>query len=405
MQNRIRGWDLIQGILLSVIVLTACGQPQPPNGAGAQGAKGTGPRIALTPTTGAPNSPVTIDGAGFPLNTQIQIGFNSTTETRNPIQIGEVMANGTGEFKLIYIIPRTWQDGALITDDGLNITATSNDRSISVSALFNVTSIPGQTLAPPKHGTVTQPSMQGLPMISIAPPSGAAGTSVVVHGTGFPESTEVVIRMGIPGSGAMAQVYARTSSDNAGIVTVSFAIPAAWPDGKPIVEKHVVIVATTADGNSRALAEFSYNHLNDLGSPSPPIALTASSTVNPATSAPLATTRPITKPEGTAVFSPEPINTSVDFLNSLLRDPSGASSVAYLSQRLRSEISANWVLPTGLGIQPGYRAFQVTLLNNGEGSVVIQATLTYESGASVRNFTLIKEGVDWRIDKVVSGSR
>jgi len=226
-----------------------------------------------------------------------------------------------------------------------------------------------------------------------------------VRGTGFPSSVEVVIRLGLPGSGAMSQVYASAMSDNAGNVTVVFLMPAAWPDGKPIAEKRLAIVAVTTDGSARALAEFAYNQANETGSPDAPVELTASATSSQTTSPPLTTSRPIVQPEGTAGFSQEPINVTVDFLNSLLRDPSGASSVTYLSQRLHAEISANWILPTGLGIQPGYNSFEVTLFSNSQDSVVIQTALTYESGASIRNFTMIKEAGTWRIDKVVSGSK
>jgi hypothetical protein len=101
---------------------------------------------------------------------------------------------------------------------------------------------------------------------------------------------------------------------------------------------------------------------------------------------------------------PDPIKTSVDFLNSLLRDPSGASSLVYLSQRLRTDITNNWVLPTGLGVQPGYNSFIVVQIGKTDDSVLVQATMTYESGASVRNFTLIPEGGNWRIDRIVAGS-
>ena len=406
MQNGIRGLGLIPAILLSVMALTGCGQLQPSNAVDAQGSARTGPRIVLTPTSGASNSPLTIDGFGFPPTAHIQIGFSSMSETHDPVQIGEVIASADGQFKLIFMIPQNWQDGALIIDDSLSITAASSDRSISTSAVFNVASTPGVTPSATKSAAGgQQPAGRNLPAVVIAPTGGTARTSVTVRGTGFPSSVEVVIRLGLPGSGAMSQVYASTVSDTAGNVTVVFLMPAAWPDGKPIVEKRLAIVAVTTDGSARALAEFAYNQMNETGSPNSPVELTASAASSQTTSPPLTTSRPIVKPEGTAGFSQEPINVTVDFLNSLLRDPSGASSVTYLSQRLHAEISANWILPTGLGIQPGYNSFEVTLFSNSPDSVVIQAALTYESGASIRNFTMIKEAGTWRIDKVVSGSK
>jgi hypothetical protein len=77
--------------------------------------------------------------------------------------------------------------------------------------------------------------------------------------------------------------------------------------------------------------------------------------------------------------------------------------VSYLSQRLRTEISENWVLPTGLGIQPGYNSFEVAMVSRDDNTTVLQATLTYESGASIRTLTMVKEGPNWRVDRVVAG--
>jgi hypothetical protein len=248
--------------------------------------------------------------------------------------------------------------------------------------------------------TTPQPKITAMPLVV------GMGTQVTVSGSGFPGHTTIVVRLGLPGPGAGPRQYASSMSTADGYVTLIFPFPTKWPDGKVMDEKTIVVVASTEDGHISAMTAIQNVTGNTTITPQPDA---GGLTPTPVSVKPLVTSQvtqsiSATIDAGTSAFQ-EPINASVDFLNSLLRDPSGASSVGFLSQRLRAEISNNWVLPTGLGIQPGYNSFVVELLSKGDTAVVVQATLTYESGASVRNFTMIKEGDYWRIDNVVAGSR
>ena len=405
MHNRIRGWSLVHSILLSVMVLAACGQVPVPDSTSASNLPGSGPRIGLSPVSGVPNTPVTIEGEGFSPQLRLAISISSASSAKEILQIGEVIAGSTGQFRLILIIPQSWPDGTPTSQDGIKITAATVDSSVIVSSVFLFTDADGKVINSATSGNSTQSTTAGIkPQITVNPPGGNAGTTILIDATGYPPSTDLVVRLGLPGAGAFPQTYAGGTTDVNGSASLSLSIPDSWPDGKPISEKQIVILVTSADGAARSLAEFTYGLAATSGATKSTGTISATVT-SPKPGISISGTPPLPAVDGSGHFSQEPINVSVDFLTSLLRDPSGTGSIAFLSQRLRTEISTNWVLPTGLGIQPGYSSFEVALLASSESNAVIQATMTYESGASTRNFTMIRENGTWKIDKVVSGAK
>jgi hypothetical protein len=403
-----------------------------------------GPQLALSPTSGPLAAQITIDGAGFPVDTRVRIQLSAPNTTQAAQFIGEVLTNGAGQFKLIFIIPDAWSDGTPITAPKLVFTGLTLNGDSSASAEYTNTSGVAAantaqvqpTQADPTSSPPTDPpAPNARPAITLDPASGGANTQVNAQVSGFPADAHLVIRLGVPGAGAGPQVYAETVTGADGSGTVAFAMPATWPDGRAISEPDVMVLALTDDGAFRALAQFSFNPdavVTTVPAPTDaPTELPTEVPADAATATPVdaptdvaATVEPTAAVDATAPApdqtqepaptvsvivdgpgpaTPDPIQASIDFLYSLLRDPSGTSSVPFLSQRLRAEISANWVLPTGLGIQPGYNAFEVVVISRDDATTVLQATLTYESGASMRTLTLIKEGENWRIDKVVAG--
>jgi hypothetical protein len=267
------------------------------------------------------------------------------------------------------------------------------------------------------------------PQLVLKPSAGTPNMQIMVEGSGFPEQTRV--RVGLsPRDASGSIIYiGEVDSDDKGHFTLVYVLPGNWPDGSPLDDPILTFSAATLDQQVKASADLqdlssSANTLTARASmTSTPIQLQVTKDLSPhvtgeAGSQPPnnATTQTVSANQvltGTSVpnvsaNSPvvsDSIKTSVDFLYSLLRDPTGASSVTYLSQRLRADIENNWALPTGLGVQPGYNSFEVILLTKTDDTVSIQATLTYESGASLRNFILINEGDHWRIDQIVAGSR
>ncbi len=302
-------------IILTGTLMVSCGMLAPGTHSSNTHATEVTQHLVLSPVSGAPETPITISGTGFPAQMTVRIRM-SAEHASMAIYIGEVTSDTQGQFTLLYVLPSIWPDGSALNEATLIISAVSLDDVVLAQSIFTSTAA----------DATTQP-------ITPSPPTSTTKTSVA----------------------PLDKIYTPTfySSGSSG------ETPGSPDTSIPI--QHVTTAAISSA-----------------------VALTPSN--------------PTTPP------APEPIKTSIDFLNSLLRDPSGASSLVYLSQRLRTDIDNHWALPTGLGIQPGYNSFKVVLISKGADSALVQATMTYESGASVRDFTLITEQGNWRIDRIVAGS-
>jgi len=96
------------------------------------------------------------------------------------------------------------------------------------------------------------------PMIVLYPTTGGPGTSVRVSGSGFPAQIRVSVRLGPPSVGATPTSYGDVETDASGRFTLPFTMPSHWPDGTPIVETNLVVVALNQDGSIKATAAFDY---------------------------------------------------------------------------------------------------------------------------------------------------
>jgi hypothetical protein len=93
------------------------------------------------------------------------------------------------------------------------------------------------------------------PQISISPTSAAPGVTITVAGSGFAAAGSVSIFLNKSSAeNVPANPIATARADANGAFTASFALPAAWPDGAPLIETHIVILATSADGKLKATA-------------------------------------------------------------------------------------------------------------------------------------------------------
>ncbi len=100
----------------------------------------------------------------------------------------------------------------------------------------------------------------------------------------------------------------------------------------------------------------------------------------------------------------DPAQAAHEFLISLLKDPSGESSLNYLSRRLVAELQGGRTVYSILGIESAYDSFSYEVIAPDAGGVAtIRVTLDYsqEVGAQVRTLTLIREN-GWRIDAVAA---
>ena len=106
--------------------------------------------------------------------------------------------------------------------------------------------------------TCTRNTTSESPDISIDPATGGPNARVLVNGAGFPAGTILNVRLGPPSVGATPQSYGQVIVDGKGEFSVTFTMPAQWPDGTPITEKDLMIVVINEDGNVKATAPFSF---------------------------------------------------------------------------------------------------------------------------------------------------
>lgn len=100
-----------------------------------------------------------------------------------------------------------------------------------------------------------------------------------------------------------------------------------------------------------------------------------------------------------------PVQAIQDFLTALQNDPSGQSSVQYLSKRLQDEVRQGKSVPMLLGIQNTYPSFSTKAIEAGSGAGNAANTATVRASLDFVNpedrvFTLINENNSWQIDKI-----
>jgi hypothetical protein len=92
-----------------------------------------------------------------------------------------------------------------------------------------------------------------------------------------------------------------------------------------------------------------------------------------------------------------------DFLNSLQQDPTGQSSLDYLSQSQRAFTESGHPLTETFGLEGIYRSFAVgTTYFEEQGELAtVQATLNYVSPIE-RSFVLVQEQGAWRVNTIIA---
>lgn len=106
-------------------------------------------------------------------------------------------------------------------------------------------------------GNEGEPRETSQPSLVVSPSNGGAGTEVGVSGTGFPGRSHVYFHLGWDDT-ATGKWYGEADVEPNGHVSASFTMPAEWPDGRPITENQILVIATTRDFASTATAKFAY---------------------------------------------------------------------------------------------------------------------------------------------------
>jgi hypothetical protein len=96
------------------------------------------------------------------------------------------------------------------------------------------------------------------PSISINPQSGGSNTEIVVTGFNYPPETTISIRLGPPDVGATPHTYGSAVVEEDGRFNITFIIPNQWPDGRPILDEELMVIALNEDGSLKAIATYDF---------------------------------------------------------------------------------------------------------------------------------------------------
>ncbi|HLF29121.1 MAG TPA: PA14 domain-containing protein [Anaerolineae bacterium] len=108
------------------------------------------PVIAISPTSGGPNTPITVVGAGFPANAHVAIRLGPPNAGASLQPYGDALADGAGTINLVFHMPGAWADGTPITGDRVVIVAATDDFRSKATAEFML-----QTSGPTPTPSVT----------------------------------------------------------------------------------------------------------------------------------------------------------------------------------------------------------------------------------------------------------
>ena len=101
------------------------------------------------------------------------------------------------------------------------------------------------------NATATRPA---APVITLKPTAVSPNQQLTVDGAGFPPDAPVAVRIEPASGGRPPAQVARIQTNGIGAFKLLFTVPGTWPDGAPIAEREVMIVASAADGAQDARA-------------------------------------------------------------------------------------------------------------------------------------------------------
>ncbi len=152
--------------------------------------------IALTPTSGAIGTTVTVSGSNFGASKTITIRFDNDNVLTSPFS---VVSTNTGAFSATFKIP----SAALVGSH----TVSAMDGTLTSTGIFNVS---------------------GLSLVSISPTSGAAGIALTVTGSGFSPNSVVTVKFD---STALVTSPATITTTSSGTFSGTVTIPTGIVSG------------------------------------------------------------------------------------------------------------------------------------------------------------------------------
>lgn len=272
------------------------------------------PLITVSPNYGGPGTPVTITGDGYPAGMRVLVKTGTSVDdaASRPAHV-ETIADTRGNINIPFEMPGSWTNGLPILTRDVVVLATAADQSGYGWMGFAYLSFaapeepaeeeveqgtgssdpaedtgdeeqpagnqqpareeqPPAVVAPeevtpeveePVEGeppvevtpeTEQEPETVVEPAITLTPAEGEAETPILVTGTGFPPGVTVYLSLSATDSSATLPNYATAVTDAEGSFSLTFAVPAAWPDETPIEAEELVVSVASEDGLSVATA-------------------------------------------------------------------------------------------------------------------------------------------------------
>jgi uncharacterized protein YgiM (DUF1202 family) len=250
-----------------------------------QPTKAPKPYAQVEPNKGGAQTQVAVSGGGFPANTAVNVHLAGVAgvaaAAANPQSYATTTTDGNGNFNVSFALPDKWPDGKPITSGKLVVLVATADLGTVASATFDY--------------FVAAPN----PSIRLNPTSGAATTQVTANGGGFPANVTVNLHLGALdeqiGKGN-AKVYASAKSDANGNYSLTFSVPAQWPNGTPIATDKIIVLVATEDFGVQVSSVFAFvlPPPTATNTPVPP-----STPTNTPVPPPTATNTPVTPPTAT----------------------------------------------------------------------------------------------------------
>lgn len=365
---------VLAGSLMCILCLAACSSPKPPaegtpTPVAAQQSTPFAPVITLSPAMGGAETQVTIVGRGFPPNARVSVRLHSPGAGAAPFTWAEATTDAQGNAGITFYMPAQWPDGRRITENKLIVAVAADDFGVQAEAEFSFVGAP----VPPTP-TVPQPA---APAPSPTPVADYPRTPAEVVDR-FLQSLRAD-----PG-GARSLPYLSRSLQaeiQAGRSPLQIL-------GIPAMCQSFIVAAGPQVGDSATF----YVTFNFGASQQSRVIILAQEDS-------LWRINAIAAAEGATLGDPGQV--THDFLISLLRDPSGAGSLKYLTRRRAAEVEGGTSILALLGVQKLYKSFSYEILVMNSGGVsTIRVTLDYDDGPQARTFTLIQEGGGWRINDI-----
>jgi hypothetical protein len=217
------------------------------------------PYVELNPSSGGPATQITVRGGGYPANRTLSLFLGSVARASaadNAPPLQSTRSDANGNFTALLSMPATWSDGRPIETGKLVILVATDDFQAQAGATFDFFAIPAN------------------PSISLSPANGGAGTRVTANGSGFPANSPVAIYLApldtAVGTGTLQEYVSGTTAAD-GSYSLSFTMPATWPDSSAVTQEQIVVTAAVPDFSVSVSSVFIYRSVSPTPVPPTPV--------------------------------------------------------------------------------------------------------------------------------------